>query len=141
MNEAADSKTPTKETISYANVGVDGVVRPVVETSGLLRIIDGLRETDPAIAAIFTNGGCYQFAKYLQSLYPQGELITNWNFDHVRFLIGGVAYDIEGMPYHEHHNWHVMTEHEMTQAEEWSFSKQRMIKIGECPVCDEPLLA
>jgi len=111
-----------------------------IRHESLLKIIDGLRATDPAIASVFNNGGCYQFAKYLQTLYPQGALKINLNRDHVRFAIDGMHYDIEGA-HMDTRWWYEIDEQQIKQCEQWSFSKQRMIQIGECPACDEPLVA
>jgi len=34
-----------------------------------------------------------------------------------------------------------MTTEELEKAEKWCFTDQNMLLIGECPVCDEPLVA
>ena len=109
--------------------------------SEIIKFIDALRLTDPYIRTIFTNGGCYKFALFLKHVYPDGVLITNWNFDHVMLLIDGQGYDIYGDAGYEAHNWHVMTQREKEAARKWSFAGQRMVQIGECPACDEPLVA
>lgn len=99
-----------------------------------------LRETDAAIVTVFKNGACYQFALLLQSLYPHGHLVINTERDHVAYLHGAHVYDIDGAQPNST-EWHIMDYKHIEMASGWSFSRNKMIQIGECPICDEPLLA
>ena len=89
-----ESTETTEQNATDANVGQQRVVRQ--RRSEIIKYIDALRLTDPYIRTIFTNGGCYRFALFLRHSYPDGKLITNFNFDHVRLLIDGRGYDIYG---------------------------------------------
>lgn len=50
----------------------------------LKTLINALRKTDPYIEAIFTNGSCYQFYKFLKVLYIEAEpYFYDFNKDHI----------------------------------------------------------
>jgi len=105
-----------------------------IEVDGLIR---ALRETDPYIETIYKCGGCYKFHLFLKKLWPNSIAVRNDDFDHVGTLIDGVCYDISG---YANWNWHVMSKEEEADAMKWGFVNQNMLSIGECPICEEPLL-
>lgn len=98
-----------------------------------------LRETDPAVVTVYKSGACYQLAPMLQSLYPNGYLVINTERDHAAYLHGAHVYDIDGAQPNST-DWHLMTQSHIELASKWSFSHNSFLQIGECPICDEPLL-
>jgi len=102
-----------------------------------LEFIKNLRNTDPYIKTIFTNGGCYKFANFLKTIFKDAELVINTEKDHVGVLIDGVVYDINGVA-----DWNFthMTNADLEMAEKWSFAKKMMLQIGECSFCEEPIV-
>jgi len=103
----------------------------------VIRLIDALRETEPYISTIYTQGGCYRFHLFLKRLWPEALPVKNKDFDHVGTLIDGVCYDINGVV-----DWkyYPMDLDEIEQAEKWCFTDHNFLLIGECPICEEPLV-
>ncbi len=104
----------------------------------VMRIITALRETEPYIETIYTKGGCYRLHLFLKKLYPGAIPVKNSCFDHVGSLIDGKCYDIRGLA---EWDWYAMSAEEVQAADEWCFTDHNFLLIGECPVCEEPLLA
>lgn len=104
-----------------------------------LILIESLRNTDPYIAMIFTQGGCYQFHKFLYNLYPnKAKLYINKKKDHVVTKIDGNFYDILGIVKNKI-DYIEATNKDIEMCQTWSFSKQKMLILNECPVCEEPI--
>jgi len=104
----------------------------------ILRIITALRETEPYIETIYTKGGCYKFHLFLKQLWPEALPVKNSDFDHIGTLTNGKCYDINGLvDWH----WYAMSVEEIEEAKAWCFTDHNMLLIGECPVCEEPLVA
>ena len=103
----------------------------------ILTFIENLRETDPYIETIYMQGGCYKFHLFLKKYWPRAIPVTNAQRDHVASLIDGAAYDIKGLI-----DWSyiAMDCDDISDAEKWSFTDNAFLQIGECPVCDEPLV-
>ena len=99
--------------------------------------IKALRETDPAIVSIYTMGGCYQFARLLNTMYPGGEIVLNTSLDHAAYSYAGAVYDVTGIVDGE---WMPMNDGDVRKAQSWSFSRNTFLQVGECPACEEPLL-
>ncbi|MCY9861533.1 hypothetical protein OTK49_03250 [Vibrio coralliirubri] len=59
--------------------------------------------------------------------------------DHVVTEIDGKFYDITGEV--EPDEYAPFTDDDLTLAQTWSFSRTRLLSLGECPNCDEPLIA
>ena len=102
------------------------------------QLIDAMRMTDKYIETIFTTGGCYQLHLMLQKIWPNAIPVINAGNDHVGSLINGDAYDINGIV-----DWkyRAMDDNDIATAERWNFADHSMMQIGECPVCEEPLVA
>lgn len=100
-------------------------------------LIKALRETDRYIPDIFTNGGCYQFHLFLKKLYPQSEPYITLDEAHIITLIDDKYYDINGETSEQ---CRPMNELDISVAKEWSFAKMHCLHIGECPVCEEPIV-
>ena len=102
--------------------------------------IDSLRNSDPYIKTIFTQGGCYQFHLVLKSIFPKCKPFINEDLEHIASLINGRMYDITGCVDHSDY-WHPLASCDVDMVKDWSFSKSQMLLIRECPACDEPILA
>jgi hypothetical protein len=104
----------------------------------VLDFITAIRESDPYIETIYTKGSCYQFHLLLRKFWPNAKPVTNQSADHVGSLIDGEIYDISGIVIW---SWRAMDDDDIAEAEGWSFAKNSFLQVGECPICEEPLLA
>lgn len=102
------------------------------------KLIKALRSTDPYIKDIFTRGGCYRFFLFLKKLFPEAQSYINKDKNHVATLINDRLYDITG-EIEDHTGWRRMTKQDIAKASKWSFRQHNVLKIGECPYCEEPL--
>ena len=102
-------------------------------------IIKQLRDSDRYIETIFTEGACYQFHLFLNRLWPDSEPYINESKDHVVTMINDFFYDINGIVDDEE-NYTLMDKCDITMAEDWSFSRTKMLQLGECAQCEEPIL-
>jgi hypothetical protein len=110
----------------------------LASVSGMLRFINALRQTDRYIEMIYMNGACYQFHLLLKTFFPESKPYINKEKDHVITKYAGKYYDITG---EASGNWYTpMTESEIEIASEWSFHRTKVIQIGECPFCEEPIV-
>lgn len=103
-----------------------------------LIILNAMRATDPYIATIYTEGGCYRLHLMLKQIWPDALPVINQLGDHVGTLIDGDVYDINGIA---DWSYRAMDDDDIAVAETWSFAKNSMVQIGECPVCEEPIVA
>lgn len=103
----------------------------------MIFFIESLKETDPYIVDIFLNGGCYRFHLMLKKLAPKSELKISKDKKHVVTYFKGKHFDITGVV---DGNFEYLNNLEMNMVTKWSFSKNMAIKIGECPVCEEPII-
>lgn len=107
----------------------------------VLKLIDAIRESDPSIATIYKNGGCYGFYKLLKAVYPNAIAMINTENDHVVALINGQLYDIDGVVKLDGRTTYRAPEYkDFEMIERWSFAKNRFLTFGECAFCNEPLL-
>ena len=100
--------------------------------------IEMLRNSDPYISTIYTYGGCYRFHLILKKMYPESIPMLDKIKDHIVTMIDGIYYDINGINKGEYYS---LTLEDLKLVEKWSFSKKNMLQIGECLVCEEPILA
>jgi hypothetical protein len=101
------------------------------------QFIRAIRKTDQYIYHIYTQGGCYQFHLLLKKLFPESEPCINHTNDHVVTLYKGKLYDINGE--NRSGNFRLMTVSERRMAAKWSFADHNLLKLSECPNCEEPL--
>lgn len=99
-------------------------------------LIDALRNTGPYMQTIFTQGDCYKFHLFLKAIFPDAIPVVNADCDHVGSLIGGIAYDINGVV-----DWayRPLYEEDLPTVEAWNFADNQWLQIGECPYCYEPI--
>lgn len=102
-------------------------------------ILSKMRDADVCIEHVFTMGSCYQLYLIMKAIFPSAMPFINERLDHVCFDINGVMYDIRGVV-NDGHKYHAMTQEEVTKAEAWSFSNNCLIKLTECPYCEEPFV-
>lgn len=103
----------------------------------ILEFINHLRETDKYICDIYTKGGCYRLAVLLKKMYG-GTVVINRDKDHAGLDHEGVVYDINGV--NNWDDWDDPTDEDFKEMEHWSFANTRALSIGECQVCEEPIL-
>lgn len=108
------------------------------DAGGMLRFIDALRQTDKYIEMIYMNGACYQFHLLLKAFFSESKPYISKEKDHVITKYAGKYYDITG---EVSGNWYTpMIESEIDMASGWSFHRTKVIQIGECPHCEEPIV-
>ena len=104
----------------------------------ILQFINAIRKTDRYIETIYMDGSCYQFHLLLKMLFPGCKAYINKEKNHVITKHANKYYDITGEV--SGNNYTPITEKEINKAKEWGFYKTNMIKIAECPCCEEPIL-
>jgi len=104
----------------------------------ILKIINALRETDRAIEIIYMHGSCYRFHLFLKKLFPQAMPFISNDKDHIITEINGQFFDITGEVKSD--GYRPLELDEISMVLNWSFSKSRLLSLGECPSCDEPIL-
>lgn len=107
---------------------------------GILEFINALRETDKYIGDIYINGGCYQFSKLLCKMYKGAKTLVSLSKEtgyHAVTEYKNVLYDIDGIV-NDSLKYKTPNKKEIKIMENWSFSKNYLIKIGECPNCETP---
>lgn len=108
-------------------------------------VIRTLREADEYIKAIFTNGGCWQFYKFLKLLYPEAipfkaATTKQGEFVHIVTRIGQRFFDITGEVHAEEFASCVPVEAaDVPEFEQWSFSRNNLL-MKRCPHCEEEIL-
>ena len=107
----------------------------------ILKLINSLRKTDMYIRHIYLMGGCYQFHLFFKKLYPECVPFMSYEMNHVVSFYKGKYYDITGVvkgdAYFPLADLHP---EEIDKIKKWSFQKHQLIKIAECPVCEEPII-
>lgn len=109
----------------------------IASVSGMLFLIDSIRETDRYIADIYLNGGCYQFHLMLKKFAPKCEPRISKERNHIVTYFKGKYFDITGVVYGQ---FEVLTNYEIDMVSKWSFAKNKALQICECPVCEEPIV-
>lgn len=101
--------------------------------------IKELRSTDEYIRTIYLNGGCYKFYILLSKMYKNIiPYISNEN-DHIISRYKDRYYDIDG-EVKNIKGYRELNESDIDMVEKWSFRKNNVLVLKECPYCDEPLL-
>jgi len=112
-------------------------MRVVEENMDVLKVIDALRQTDYYIDVIFMQGACYKFHLFLKALFPDAKPLINNDKDHVVSLVDGKLYDItgevDGAGYRE------LSGEDLKLVRTWTFAGNKLISLGECQNCEEPI--
>lgn len=104
----------------------------------LPEFIEELRNTDIYIRHIYTQGGCYKLFQLLSKMYngcipyiseQKNHIITRYKNKY--YDITGEVYDVKG--------YTQLTIEEKLMVEQWSFHKNNLLLITDCPNCDEPI--
>ena len=103
----------------------------------ILTLITALRDSDPYIKTIYTEGSCYKFHIFLKQIWPTAVPVFNQTADHVASLIDGLVYDIDGC---NNGDYRAMSVKELAIVEKWSFAGNSFLQVGECPACEEPII-
>ena len=109
-----------------------------MDANNVLGFITILRGTDKYVRDIYTMGGCYKFVVLLQYVFGRGEPYMNADGCHCACKIDGSLYDIDGL-IADTAGWHKFQREDYEKAQRWSFSKNYMLQIAECPHCGEPI--
>jgi hypothetical protein len=102
--------------------------------------INTIRHSDIYIKHIYTLGGCYQFHIVLKSLFPSCVPYISLNKDHVISKYRNRYYDINGIVHSTDDYILLHTKEDIDLVNRWSFHKNNMLRITECPYCDEPIV-
>jgi len=105
-------------------------------TEEMLRFIKSLRESDEYIRTIFMQGGCYRLHLILKQ-FADCEPAINKDRNHVVSLFKGQYFDITGEAEGE---YFPLTKEDLKTCENWSFYKTMLLQIGECDICEEPIV-
>lgn len=109
----------------------------IASVSGMLFLIDSIRETDRYIADIYLNGGCYQFHLMLKKFAPKCEARISKERNHIVTYFKGKYFDITGIVEGQFES---LNHYEIDMVSKWSFAKNKALQICECPVCEEPIV-
>lgn len=105
----------------------------------ILKAVEALRNADPCISTIFTQGGCYQFYLFVKTLNESAIPVIDKTGGHVAVMLDGCVLDIGGL-INDADDFKRMQPELEREAETWSFSRSKYLSFGECPNCEEPLL-
>ena len=100
--------------------------------------IESLRNTDDYIQHIYTKGGCYKFHLLLKKLYKGCTPYISQRKDHIITLHEGKYYDIYGEVSHVE-GFTKLTKEELDLVNQWSFHNHNLLRLTDCPHCEEPL--
>jgi hypothetical protein len=101
--------------------------------------IDELRNTDLYIRHIYTEGGCYKFHILLSKLFRGSIPYISQHKNHIITKYKKKYYDING-EVDNLDGYTLLTIEEKLIVERWSFHKNNLLQLTECPVCDEPIV-
>ena len=103
----------------------------------ILGFIHNLKKTDYYITIIYTEGGCYKFAKFLRGIFG-GDILIRKDKGHAALKVDDLVYDINGVQNEIY--FQAPTKDEIKEMETWTFGGNRLLSLGECEHCEEPLL-
>jgi hypothetical protein len=104
----------------------------------ILFFIESIRQSDEYIEHLFTQGSCYRFHVLLSKLFKGCQPYISPNKMHVITKHNGKYYDIKGQI--SGIGYTPMTPEEIKMSEKWSFRKNNLIQLSECPYCEEPII-
>ena len=100
--------------------------------------IEELNQTDQYIHHIYSKGGCYKFHVLLSKMYVNTTAYINQKNDHIITKYKGKFYDIFG-EVDCLDGFRKLQEKEIPMVSKWSFHRNNLLKINECPHCEEPI--
>lgn len=122
----------------HSGLSSKGIAKPHV--IGCSVLINALRKADFYVEHLFMMGSCYRFHLFLKEIYPEAVPYLHQDKDHVVSKIDGRLYDIKGAIKKKHEClYSPLKEEDLAMVKRWSFSKNNLLKLSECPNCEEPL--
>jgi hypothetical protein len=100
--------------------------------------IDELRNTDLYIRHIYTEGGCYKFHILLSKLFRGSKPYISQRKNHIITKYRNNYYDIYGK-IDNVDGYTKLKKEEKHMVEQWSFHKNNLLQLNECPHCEEPI--
>ena len=101
--------------------------------------INELNHTDEYIHHIYSKGGCYKFHILLSKMYKNCTPYISPELNHIITRYKGKYYDIYGEVDNQD-GFRKLLDKEIPMVNKWSFRKHNLLKLSECPNCDEPLI-
>lgn len=101
--------------------------------------IDELRNSDGYIHHIYTKGGCYKFHILLSKMFKNCTPYISGTNDHIITRYKGKFYDVYG-EVDCLDGYRKLSLSEIPIVEKWSFRKNNLLVLDECPHCEEPLV-
>ncbi len=105
----------------------------------ILIFIEELRNTDGYIRYIYTEGGCYRFHLLLKKMYKGCTPYISKEKNHIVSRYKGRFYDIDG-EVKSIEGFTKLSPQELPMVEQWSFRRNKLLTLTECPNCDEPIV-
>jgi hypothetical protein len=115
---------------------------PIVKVKSHKRITNfilELNKSDEYIHHIFTKGGCYKFHILLSKMFKKCTPYISKDENHVITRINGRYYDITG-EVTDLDGYTFLGKRRIPIVENWSFRKNNLLLLDECPNCEEPLI-
>ncbi len=101
--------------------------------------IQELRNSDEYIRHIYSRGSCYKFHLLLSKLYRNCIPYINQEMNHVITKHKRKYYDIYGTLNHID-GYRKLKETDLSIVQKWSFHKNNLLVLHDCPNCDEALI-
>lgn len=124
------------ETMKKDSKKAEAELCTIQNVSDMLSFLSALRNTDHYIEMIYLNGACYQLHILLKE-YFNCEPLINPEKNHVVTKFKDKFFDITGEVKGE---YLPMSNEDVEKAKQWSFHRNKMIQICECPFCEEPIV-
>ena len=100
--------------------------------------IEELNHSDEYIHHIYSKGGCYRFHILLSKMFKGCTPYINGTKNHIVTRFKGKFYDVYG-EVECLDGFTKLHEKEIPIVEKWSFRKNNLLVLKECPNCEEPL--
>ena len=101
------------------------------------QFIKELRNSDGYIEHIYTRGSCYRFHILLSKMYKGCVPYISDMKNHIITKYRGKYYDINGES--TAIGYTILSDDLIPFVENWSFHKNNLIVLDECPHCEESL--
>lgn len=99
--------------------------------------IKALRESDEYIKHIYLEGSCFRFHQLLATLFEDAEPYLSAEEDHIITKWNGRFWDITGEIL-DPTDFMPLPESKIAMVEGWSFRRNNLIQLHQCPHCEEP---
>ena len=81
------------------------------------------------------------YSFFLQTIYPEAEPYIHQDKDHVVTKLFGRLFDIRGIIETKFESlYSPMDSDDVKMANSWSFSRNQVLQLCECPQCGEPII-